>query len=145
MKRKQYSLVFEMFWKSLDGYFPKGSKFEAYREFNKLECDQEDAVFIASRYNELVNAKRAVLERGSWTAPIKHVSRYLKGEEFDNEISERPIERRSKDDERRSKYAEFFAGTEEGLGEGLGDAGGQQISTGTGNVLYFPVLDESGD
>ena len=134
-----------MFWKSLDGYFPKGSKFEAYREFNKLECDQEDAVFIASRYNELVNAKRAVLERGSWTAPTKHVSRYLKLEEFDDEISERPIERRSKDDERRSKYAEFFAGTEEGLGEGLGDAGGQQISTGTGNVIYLNVLDESGD
>jgi len=145
LKSKQYSLVFEMFWKSLDGYFPKGSKVEAYRSFNKLQCNQDDAVFIASRYNEAVRLKRAVIEGGGWSAPLKHVCRYLKLEEAFDEISERPIEKRSKDDERRSKYAEFFAGTEEGMGEGMGDAGGQQIGTGTGNVIYFPVLDESGD
>ena len=145
MKRKQYSITFEMFWKSLDSYFPKGSKVEAYREFQKLECNQEDAVWIAGRYNEAVRLKRAVIEGGGWSAPLKHVCRYLKNEDFDLEISERPIERRSKDDERRSKYAEFFAGTEADMGESLGDPGGQQVGTGTCNVIYFPLLDESGD
>ena len=145
MKRKQYSLVFEMFWKSLDSYFPKGSKVEAYREFQKLQCNQDDAVWIAGRYNEAVRLKRAVIEGGGWSAPLKHVCRYLKNEDFDLEISERPVERRSKDDERRREYAEFFQSTEADMGESLGDAGGQQVSTGTCNIVYFPVLDEPSD
>jgi len=145
LKRKAYSQTFETFWKSLENYFPKGSKVEAYREFQKLECNQEDAEFISSRYNELVNAKKAVLERGGWTAPTKHLCRYLKGEEFDNEISERIDTGRTKDEERRRQYAEFFSGAEESLGQSLGHVGGEQASIGTSNVHYLNLLDEPTD
>jgi len=145
MKRKQYSLAFEMFWKSLDSYFPKGSKVEAYREFQKLECNQDDAVWIAGRYNDAVRLKRAVIEGGGWSAPLKHVCRYLKNEDFDLEISEPITPKRTKDSERRREYAEFFQQPEADMGEGLGDAGSEQVSTGTSNIVYFPLLDEPGD
>ena len=145
MKRKAYSQTFETFWKSLENYFPKGSKVEAYREFQKLECNQEDAEFIASRYNELVNAKKAVLERAGWTAPTKHVCRYLKGEEFDNEISERIDTGRTKDEERRKQYAEFFGGAEESLGQSLGHAGGEPSGERASNIHYLNILDEPTD
>jgi len=145
LKRKAYSQTFERFWKSLENYFPKGSKVEAYREFQKLECNQEDAEFIASRYNELVNAKRAVLERGGWTAPTKHLCRYLKGEEFDNEISERIDTGRTKDEERRRQYAEFFGGAEEDLGKSLGHVGGEPSGERANNVHYIRLLDEPTD
>jgi len=145
MKRKAYSQTFETFWKSLENYFPKGSKVEAYREFQKLECNQEDAEFIASRYNEAVNAKKEVIERGGWSAPLKHVCRYLKGEEFDCEISERIDTGRTKDEERRRQYAEFFGGAEADLGQSLGHAGGEQTGERTSNVHYLNILDEPTD
>lgn len=142
LKRKEYSQTFEAFWQSLENYFPKGSKAEAYREFQKLECNQEDAEFIASRYNELVNAKKAVMERGGWAAPTKHLCRYLKGEEFDDEISERIDTGRTKDEERRRQYAEFFLGPEADMGQSLGHAGGEQTGDRASNVIDFPILDE---
>ena len=145
MKRKAYSQTFETFWKSLENYFPKGSKVEAYREFQKLECNQEDAEFIASRYNELVNAKKAVLERGGWTAPTKHLCRYLKGEEFDCEISERIDTGRTKDEERRRQYAEFFGGAEASLGQSLGNVGGEPSGERASNIHYLNLLDEPTD
>ena len=145
MKRQKYTQTFETFWSSLENYFPKGSKVEAFKQFQKLECNQDDAEFISSRYNELVNAKRAVLERGGWTAATKHVCRYIKHEEWDNEICERLDTGRTKDEERRRQYAEFFSGTEEDLGESVGNARSQSLSDGTSNVHYIHLLDEPTD
>lgn len=143
MKRKRYTDCFENFWGSLENYFPKGSKPEAFKEFQRLECDESDAEFIAERYNAAVSAKRIIIESGNWSAPLKHICRYLKHEEFDNEINERIVRTSSKDSERREQYAEFFAGTEASVGESLGNVGGKSIGDGAGNVLNFPLLDES--
>ena len=143
MRRKQYTDCFEKFWVSLENYFPKGSKPEAFKEFQRLECDDKDAEFIAARYNQAVNAKRTIIEGGNWSAPLKHVCRYLKHEEFDNEIYEPVARQSSKDSERRDQYAQFFGGTEASMGESLGDVGGKSISNGAGNIIDFPVLDES--
>ena len=143
MRRKQYTDCFEKFWVSLENYFPKGSKPEAFKEFQRLECDDQDAEFIAARYNQAVNAKRTMIEGGNWSAPLKHVCRYLKHDEFDNEIDE-PVARQSgKDSQRREQYAQFFGGTEASMGESLGDVGGKSISNGADNIIDFPVLDES--
>ena len=76
MKRKKYTEHFEQFWRGLDRSFPLGNKMQAYDEFIKLECNQEDVNFLINSYNAQVAAKNRTMKQGIWEANPKHINRW---------------------------------------------------------------------
>ena len=142
MKRKKYTEHFEQFWRGLDRSFPLGNKVQAYNEFIKLECNQEDVNFLINSYNAQVAAKNRTMKQGIWEAQPKHINRWLKLEEFDNEICERFDTAISKDDKRAAEYQKFL---QNDVGEDMGGLGSSEAGDRTDNVLNFPLLDVADD
>ena len=126
MKRRQYPEAFERFWSSLPRDFPLGSKPNAMKEFEKLECTEEDVDFLIESYVSQVQQKLKILAANQFTPQPPHVERWLRHARFDDAVEQ--LKSEGKDEQRRAAYAEFLSGD---LGEDLGLSGSQQARLGT--------------
>ncbi len=88
----EYAADFLSFWQAWpEGFGAKGSKAEAYREWKRIR-GRPDAETLARAASDQANEKRQLQRQGNFVAPFKHVCRWLKAHEWENEVAQ--VERR---------------------------------------------------
>lgn len=81
----EYTADFLSFWNSWpDGYGSKGAKAEAFREWRKARS-LPSAEFLIAAANAQADDKTARKMAGEFVENFKHVCRWLKGREWENE------------------------------------------------------------
>ena len=84
----EYAADFLEFWNGWpDGHGAKGSKAQAYAAWKSLKTRPEPQALIAAARAQAAE-KTALSRGGQFAAPFKHVCRWLKGREWENEVSE---------------------------------------------------------
>jgi len=112
---------FSEFWQSWpSGFGDKGSKKNAEREFLKIKPDKELLAVIVRAVEAQFRDKQQRAQTGQFCPPFKHVERWLKNREWENEIQhQRPTEpSRIQSIESALDQAFGYAGSEEGILEG---------------------------
>ena len=88
----EYAAEFLSFWHAWpDGFGPKGSKAEAHREWQRLR-GRPDSEALSRAALDQANEKRQLQRMGNFIAPFKHICRWLKAREWENEVAH--VERR---------------------------------------------------
>ncbi len=80
----EYAADFNTFWAEWPGRDPKGSKAEAHKVWVKLKGRPSVEVLLKAA-QEQVAEKEVKQASGEFVAPFKHVVRWLKGHEWENE------------------------------------------------------------
>ena len=81
----EYTADFDYFWNSWpQGYGSKGSKAEAFKEWRKARCLPSSDLLITAA-NAQADDKTARKMAGEFVENFKHVCRWLKGREWENE------------------------------------------------------------
>ena len=83
MIKTKYSEGFETLWNTFDiSLGSKGSKFRAYREYNRLEINQDDLKMLISVLLDQIEIKRKATD---FVPPFQHVERWLRNRRFEDE------------------------------------------------------------
>lgn len=82
----EYAADFLKFWSDWpDGFGAKGSKAEAYREWQRVRGRPDVGVLIEAAKNQ-ADEKTQMQRRGVFVAPFKHVCRWIKAREWENDF-----------------------------------------------------------